>query len=86
MLCLVLLSNFQTSAHSGNRATGSVRQDGVCEVGGAQQMRGLRGPVEALGEGRRRPGLRPPVAAASLASPSRHHVALIPALVAVPLP
>lgn len=39
------------------RVTGSARQDWVREAGGAQPVRGLRGPVEALGEGRQRPGL-----------------------------
>ena len=85
VLCLVLLSNFQTSARSGKRATGSARQDGH-EACSAQLVHSLRGPVEALGEGRQRPGLRPPAAAASLGSPSRRQVVLTPALAAVPLP
>lgn len=66
--------------------TGSARQDWVREAGGAQPVRGLRGPVEALGEGRQRPGLRPSAAAASLVSPSRRQVAVTPALAAAPLP
>ena len=62
-----------------------MKQDGVHEAGGAQPVRSLRGPVKSLGEGRQQPGLQPPVAAASLGSPSQCQVALTPALAAVPL-
>lgn len=60
-----------------------MKQDRVNEAGGAQPVCNLRGPVEALREGRQQPGLQPPVAAASLGSPSQCQVALTPALAAV---
>ena len=53
MLCLILLSNFQTSAHSGSKATGSATRGKTGSVRrvARDQCAALRGPVEALREG-----------------------------------
>ena len=64
-----LVRSLSQSSHQGNWVC-DARPDGDCKASGTRPVLSPRGPIEALREGRRRPELRPPEAAAALGSPS----------------